>query len=125
MGAGKSPLTTDEVLGFLDEAGWRVLEATPAPALFMDSEELAYRYHVTDDEIRALSEKVLSGFKTVPDAFIPTPDGFTIARTTIFSPAWPCNLLIFRENSKMAHEDGIQNILENNTRMGFQRGRLP
>jgi len=78
MGAGKSPLTQAEVLRFLDEAGWRVLEFIPAPALFMASEELAYRYHVTVDQIRALSEEVLSGFKTVPDAFIATPDGFTI-----------------------------------------------
>lgn len=78
MGAGKSPLTTDEVLGFLDLAGWRVLEFIPAPALVMDSDELAYRYHVTVDEIRALSEKVLSGFKTVPDAFRATRDGFTV-----------------------------------------------
>ena len=44
----------------------------------MRSNELAYRYHVTDDEIRSLSEKVLNGFNTVPDAFIPTPDGFAI-----------------------------------------------
>lgn len=78
MGAGKSSLNKDEVLGFLDKAGWRVFESIPAPALVMTSDELAYRYHVTGDAIKALSEKFLTDFKNVPDAFRATRDGFTV-----------------------------------------------
>jgi len=78
MGAEKSPLTKDEVLVFLEEAGWRVLGSIPGPAMVMGSAELAFRYHVTHDQIVDLSERVLGGFNMVPDAFAPMPDGFTL-----------------------------------------------
>jgi len=95
MGAGKSPLTTDEVLRFLDLAGWRILEFIPAPALVMGSDELAYRYHVNGDAIKALSEKLLTDFKNVPDALEPPGMGSPFGWITMFLSAWPFNQLIF------------------------------
>lgn len=78
IGAEKAPLTMAGLLGFLRDSGWKVLESVPAPALIMDVEEFAARYHLTREEMVSLAEKVLRRFKTAPDAFQRAGEGFTL-----------------------------------------------
>jgi len=39
---------------------------------------LVSRYHMSKPEVLDLAQGIFRGFKTPPDAFSPTPDGFTM-----------------------------------------------
>lgn len=61
----------------LDQAGWTVLDARPAPPLPLTSADLAERYQLSPADIDAIRRDVLNSFGPVPNLFHASPRGFT------------------------------------------------
>jgi hypothetical protein len=76
MGTGKWFVTDDELKGRVENAGFAVLDISPAPVLDMGSMDLGERYGLNSSQMADIGEEIEQFYSPGPEIFASFEGGF-------------------------------------------------